>query len=217
MKITDTGEQVTRETSLTNPLEEKTFPQKVKDVILKIGQRNMIIICAVLIIGVAVALNFILFRGDDGTKDGMNLAIDMTNLNGADGQTNSADQLNQVSSNENYFVTTAISRQRARDEAIEFLEAIVANSDSLEEVKDKALSDISQIALDIEREVNIETLIMSKGFSQCVAVINGELANIIVSTEGLLPNEVAQINEIVYEQSGIIPSNVKIIEKAIAS
>lgn len=198
----------------------KDIGVKAKEIVLKIGQRNLIIICAVLVIGLAVTLNFILFRGGNEPKtgDGMNLAIDMANLDGTGtGDENANSSLLQSQVSDEYFVTTSLSRQKARDEAIEYLEAIVSSAGALNEVKDKALSDISQIALDIEREVNIETLIMSKGFSQCVAVINGELANIIVSSEGLLPNEVAQINEIVYEQSGIIPSNVRIIEKALAS
>lgn len=194
---------------------------KAKQIILKIGQRNLIIICAVLIIGIAVTLNFILFRGGGGSDadSGLNLAIDMANLNNMSDVSENPDgsQGTPVISNDDYFAATAVSRRKARDEAIEYLEAVVSSSGALEEVKDQALNNISQIALDIEREVNIETLIMSKGFAQCIAVINGELANIIVSSEGLLPNEVAQINEIVYEQSGILPSNVKIIEKAIAS
>lgn len=192
---------------------------KAKQIILKIGQRNLIIICAVLIIGIAVTLNFILFRGGSDADSGLNLAIDMANLNDMSdvGENPDGSQGTPVISNDDYFAASAVSRRKARDEAIEYLEAVVSSSGALEEVKDQALNNISQIALDIEREVNIETLIMSKGFTQCIAVINGELANIIVSSEGLLPNEVAQINEIVYEQSGILPSNVKIIEKAIAS
>ena len=192
-----------------------TAAAKIKELAAKIGHRNLIIICAVLLIGVAVTLNFVLFQKPDA--DGMDLAIDMANLSdtgnlsaASNAGTNSA----SVSADD-YFASTTMTRQRARDEAIEVLEAVVANAGTLDEVKDKALSDISKIALDIEREVNIETLVLSKGFGQCVAVINGDLANIIVSTTELLPNEVAQINEIVYEQAGITPSNIKIIEKAI--
>ena len=54
---------------------------------------------------------------------------------------------------------------------------------------------------------------MAKGFEQCVAIINDGMCTVIVMTEGLLPNQMAQINEIVYEQTGIKPVNVKYIEK----
>jgi len=97
---------------------------------------------------------------------------------------------------------------------MEVLRTVVDSEEAIEAVKGQALSDITRIALDIEREANIETLITSKGFAQCVAVVNGDSANIIVQSNGLLPNEIAQINEIVYEQAGILPANVNIIEKA---
>ncbi|MBQ3616480.1 MAG: SpoIIIAH-like family protein, partial [Anaerotignum sp.] len=50
-------------------------------------------------------------------------------------------------------------------------------------------------------------------FSQCIAVISNENCNVIVESDGLAPGEVAQITEIVYEQAGIHPTNLKIVEK----
>ena len=38
--------------------------------------------------------------------------------------------------------------------------------------------------------------------------------NIVVETKGLTINEVAQIKEIVYLECGVIPDNIKIIEKS---
>ena len=64
-----------------------------------------------------------------------------------------------------------------------------------------------------ENEAKIETLIISKGFEQCVAVISGDKINIIVKSDGLLASDIATINEIVYSQTGIIPANTVIIEK----
>jgi len=127
---------------------------------------------------------------------------------------NDADiQNNNYIAEENYFAIAVVSRRRARDESIELLNDIVNNAEVMPDIKNKALRDIEIIAGEIEREANIETIIKAKGFSECVAVVSGENANIIVKTEGLMPNEVAQIKEIVYEQAGIIPVNVKIVEK----
>jgi len=114
---------------------------------------------------------------------------------------------------ENYFAVAAVSRKRARDESLELLNNIVNSAESMPDIKDKALKDISEIAGEIEKEANIEVLVKAKGFADCVAVVNGENANIIVKTDGLMPNEVAQIKEIAYEQAGIAPNNVKIVEK----
>ena len=112
-----------------------------------------------------------------------------------------------------FFAVAVVSRQRARDESIELFNNIIDSAESMPDIKDKALRDIEVIAREIEREANIEVLVKAKGFPECVAVVNGENANIIVKTEGLMANEVAQIKEIVYEQAGILPGNTKIIEK----
>ena len=172
------------------------------ELVKKVKTRHMIIAGSVLIIGAAVWLNFALFPSDAQNVDyGSSNMEDNVSAGAGDKLEN------------DYFSSTQLSRQKARDEALEVLQSVVDNEEAVDATKEQALSEISKIADDIRLESNIETLIMSKGFSQCVAVINGELVNIIVETDGLLANEVAQINEIVYEQTGTIPSNVKIIEK----
>ena len=75
------------------------------------------------------------------------------------------------------------------------------------------MADISKLAMAMEQEANIETLVMAKGFEKCVAVLNGDSARIIVSGKDLTPAQIAQINEIVYEQSNILPVNITITEK----
>ena len=87
----------------------------------------------------------------------------------------------------------------------------------LQETKDAALADISRIALEIEQEANIESLVMAKGFENCLAVINGDTISVIVETDGLLANQVAQIKEIVFSETGISPVGIKIIEKSTAA
>ena len=77
----------------------------------------------------------------------------------------------------------------------------------------QALKDISAMAANIELEANIESLIKAKGFEECVTVINGDKATVVVKSEGLKPNQLSQILEIVYLQAGVLPANVTITEK----
>ena len=93
------------------------------------------------------------------------------------------------------------------------MQSVVDSASSDDAMKAQALADITQIAKDMETEANIETLIKSKGFADCVAVINGDTASIVVKSEGLLASQISQINEIVYEQAGISPVNITIIQK----
>ncbi len=176
-------------------------------VVNKIGRKGTVVICAVLLVGVAVLLNLILFGGEEEEK--RDLAIDMSSLTAG----SLADSEGSSEPVYNYFEAMQLSRKQARDEAMEVLLSVAESGTAVEAMKTEALDGIAQIALDIENESNIETLVLAKGFEQCVAVVNGDTASVIVKTDGLLPNEVAQISEIVYEQAGILPSNLKIIEK----
>lgn len=174
----------------------------------RIGRRGMVVICAVFLVGVAVALNILLFSGEKSTAGG-DLAIDKSALEAAAGAAGN----DETQSVYNYFEAMQLSRRQARDEAMEVLLSVAESETAVEEMKAEALNSIAQIAHDIESESNIETLILSKGFARCVAVVNGDSASVIVKSAGLLPNEIAQISEIVYEQAGIVPANLKIIEK----
>lgn len=195
----------------------------VKGFFSNIGKRNLIIAGTVLLIGAAVVVNWLLFSGSSKTEgyDGYQSASDLITSHGSAGDDLSAGQTDDTGDgagtvsdvSDNYFASTQVSRQRARDEAIEVLQGVVDNDASDDATKAQALADISQIAKDMEAEANIETLIMSKGFEQCVAVINGDAASIVVKSDGLIASQISQINEIVYEQAGISPVNITIIQK----
>lgn len=178
---------------------------KTKEVVKKLGRRNLAIILSVLVIGGAVWLNIALFTA--GTKDaggeaGGNIYVDGTG---------SGEEVNEVDS---FFASTQVERKRSRDEAIEVLQLVVENPEALDESKSLAMAEIQKIASAIDSEGKIESLVSAKGFDKCIAVISDSGCNVIVKTASALsPSQIAQIQEIVYEQAGILPANVKIIEK----
>ncbi len=185
--------------------EEESVFDKVKEFFARIGRRNLIIIGAVLLVGVAICLNWVLFAD---SNDG-----------GYDYNQNAGQAGNEVPNEDDssealaYFASTQVSRDRARDEALAVLQTVVDSADADSAEKAQALEDIATIAANIEAEANIEAMVMAKGFEQCVAIVNDGMCTVVVMTEGLLANQISQINEIVYEQTGIKPVNVKYIEK----
>lgn len=72
---------------------------------------------------------------------------------------------------------------------------------------------MSKIASQIEQESNIESLIKAKGFEDCIAVVGDGGATVIVASDGLLAGEVAQITEIICEQTSLPATGIKIVEK----
>ena len=185
------------DTQLEVKQEQKRLP--------KLNRRHVLVVGALLLIALAVVLNVVLFTNqtpvveDPDTNVGVNpddtVGSDSTAVDG-------------------YFSATQVSRQRARDEALEVLQSVVDSAESDEATKTGTLMEISALAEAMEAEANIETLVLAKGFAQCVAVINGESCSVVVSNDGeLAPAQISQINEIVFEQAGIQPTNVKIIAK----
>ena len=173
-------------------------------ILSKLGRRNLIIICAVLLIGAAVTLNYVFFYGND---DKVNYGDG--NMDDANGALNDTPDTTDT-----YFASASLSREQARDEALAVLQTILAGDEANEETKAQALADISRIASEIEKEASIEALVIAKGFEDCIAVLNGNSASVVVKADGeVAGSHVAQISEIVYEQAGILPANVKIVCK----
>lgn len=194
----------------------------VKEFFKKIGKKNLVIVSAVVLIGVAVLANWLIFRdANDGYDynggDGMVGILDNTkNPTSGENSTESGATGETENTTDSYFSSIQVSRQRARDEALEVLQAVIDNASATEQVKAEAAAEIAQISLEMQQEANIESLLVSKGFEMCVAVISGDSANIVVKCEGgtLTPSQLAQINTIVYEQAAIEPINISIVAKA---
>ena len=190
----------------------KKLKTKVIDVCGRIGKRNFIIFGAVMLTVIAVAVNLVIFNSDKNDGFDYDQSAGM-NTDGAGDKNPDGDASKPDNSADSYFSSVQVSRQRTRDEAIEVLQSVVENAASTEAAKNDALAQISKLAGVMEAEANIETLIIAKGFAECVAVISEDGASIVVKSEGLNPAQISQINEIVYAQAGIEPVNIKIIER----
>ena len=68
-----------------------------------------------------------------------------------------------------YFTTARSERETARNEAISLLKETAENVKADESAKEQANKTLSEIALRMEKESAIETLIKSKGFADAVA------------------------------------------------
>ena len=114
---------------------------------------------------------------------------------------------------QDYFTVTAMTRESVREEAMSVLQSIIDSPDVLPDTKDEALADLKALAAEMTKEVNIESLIKAKGIQNVIAVLSGEKCNIVVkSAEALQEAKIAQIQEIVFLETGIHPKDIKLIE-----
>ena len=179
--------------------------EKMKKLFSSRMVKSLAVFMAVLLIGAAVYVNYRLFYDP---VDGMGYGDNNMDDNYDDSTATGGDV-----TEEDYFTQTALNRQQSRDEAIDVLKLVTESEESSEEAKAEANEKISQIAVDIQNETNIETLVKAKGFEDCVAVISDNSVSVIVSAENLQAAEAAQILAIVYSTTGISPENVSIIGK----
>lgn len=190
-------------------VQESKKKNKIIEWVNRVGRRNWIIVGAVLLIGLAVWLNWMFFSDSVG-------AGGYADYGNSSGMTDDAGDVGDTSSttSDDYFATAQVNRKRARDESMAVLQSVIDNPDATEEVKNEALAEMNAIADEIEKEANIEALLLSGGFEDCVAVMNGNQINVIVKSEGELQTaQIAKINTVVYEQTGIEPINVVIVHK----
>ena len=180
-----------------------------------INKRSIAVIASLALICGALGVNYALGGGADISA---NAGDDPSTEAGADASTESVEKVDSGTAagdaDAEYFQSASVSRRRARDESLEVLQLVADSEDALQESKDSALASISKIASQIEQESNIESLIVAKGFENCIALVSDDSATVIVQSDGLLPSEVAQITEIICSETSLPAASVKIVEKA---
>ena len=112
-----------------------------------------------------------------------------------------------------YFSAVRLSRQEARDSAVTMLQEAMAYTDdeNQKEVSNDTLEDIVQTAL---CEAQIESLVVAKGYTDCVAYIGEDGISIAVAAPegGLQQTDVAVIADIVMTQSDYSMEKIRVVE-----
>lgn len=111
-----------------------------------------------------------------------------------------------------YFAAVRLSRQQARDSAVSLLQEAMSYSDQAEYMQSNAqLEKLVQTAL---CEAQIESLIIAKGYADCVAYISEEGITVAVATPegGMQKTDAALIADIVMTQSSYTMDQIYIVE-----
>ncbi len=101
-------------------------------------------------------------------------------------------------------------REEIRSKACEILRIIINNKSSSEKAKKEAEEKLLKMADDINKEAQIETLLSAKGLKEAVVFISESSVSVTIAANELSDDEIAKINDIVFEISG--NNNVKIVE-----
>ena len=111
-----------------------------------------------------------------------------------------------------YFAAVRLSRQQARDSALTMIQEAMSYSQDPEAYEsNEQLEQIVQTAL---VEAQIESLIIAKGYKECVAYVSGDGISVAVATPegGLQQSDVAVIADIILTQSEFEMEQIRVVE-----
>ena len=110
-----------------------------------------------------------------------------------------------------YFAAVRLSRQQARDSAVELLQEAMSYTDGTDAETSAQLEEIVQMALS---EAQIESLVIAKGYADCVAYMSDEGISIAVAAPegGIKESDVALIADIVLSQTDYTMEDIRVVE-----
>ena len=113
-----------------------------------------------------------------------------------------------------FFAAYRQDRNYTRNLELEYLDAIITSTNSTADYVSTATNKKLALVAQMDRELILEGLIASAGFSDVIVTGSADNLNIIVKSDGLTSNDVAKILTIVVDETKINPSNVKITSLA---
>lgn len=180
---------------------------------MKKWKKNMMAAAVLLVVCAGIYMNWMYTNAD--AVDNLTDTLDAQKVLSQDGLILDADSLDNVSGGENtitdYFAAVRLSRQQARDSAVSLLQEAMSYGDSTATDSKQQLEQIVQTAL---CEAQIESLIIAKGYADCVAYMTEEGISVAVASPegGIQQADVAVIADIVITQSGYSMDQIRVVE-----
>lgn len=185
---------------------------------MKVWKKNLVAAAILVTVCAGIYVNWL--YTEEKTAASLEDSLDAQKVMGEDTMVLSGDMAaieageDVASTATDYFAAVRLSRQQARDNAVNLLQEAMAYSGG-ESSKDTEsamqLEDIVQTALS---EAQIESLIIAKGYADCVAYMSGDGISVAVSSPegGLQQADVAVIADIVMTQSDYSLDAIRVVE-----
>ena len=183
---------------------------------MKKWKKNMMAAAVLLVVCAGIYVNWIFTNSEK--VNNLTDVLDAQKVLSEDGLILSTEDLNDpLGENMNntytdYFAAVRLSRQEARDSAVNLLqEAMAYGNESDAQQTGAQVEAIVQTAL---CEAQIESLIIAKGYTDCVAYMADEGISVAVASPegGLQESDVAVIADIVITQTGFDMAEIRGVE-----
>ncbi len=169
-----------------------------------IGKKQIVLSALVLALSIAVYLNW-QYSKTDGS-------LQPTNANDYGETAGMADGADGENYGEAYFAEAKLTRTRSRDQAVETLKTMMADSQLSADQKAELALEAAKMAKSIETEGKIENLIKAQGFADCMVYYDTAKVDVVVKSEGLKDEDVAMMKDIILKETNISAQNISIME-----
>lgn len=117
----------------------------------------------------------------------------------------------EVNTITDYFAAVRLSRQQARDNALELLQEAMAYGDGNNAESTAQMENIIEMAL---CEATIESLVIAKGYADCVAYMSENGISVAVASpeDGFDQQDAAVIADIILTQTDFTYNDIRVVE-----
>lgn len=178
---------------------------------MKIWKKNLVATAVLLTVCGGIYANWA--YGQDKAVSDLTDTLDQDKILSEDTLVMGDDQSLEGSGNTmtDYFAAVRLSRQEARDSAVNLLQEAMAYGDEASVNSSAELEELVNVAL---CEAQIESLVIAKGYADCVVYIADNAVSVAVATpeNGLQQPDVAVIADIVLSQSSYTMDQIHVVE-----
>lgn len=175
----------------------------------KVWKKRAVVGAVLLFVCAAVYMNW---RYAGSLEDTSKVLGESTLVSGEKTGENDAN-VQQMGNENDYFATARLSRKQARDNAISMLKDASTDENADQSVLNEASKTLQVLAGYTVAESQIENLVTAKGYTDCVAFMGSESISVVVEDEdGLDATDVARIMDIVVQETGYAPNQIKVLE-----
>lgn len=175
-----------------------------------LGKKQLVAAGLTVLLGTAVAVNFIYSGGKDKKLTEPTAEVSGTTYGEAD--LVSVDKSGEAADSSAYFAQARLDKQSSREEAAEVLQSMYQGGDLTKDELAAVEVDAMKMGGYIESENKIESMLKAQGFEDALCYLSDSSANIIVKTPGLDAAGAAKIKSTLLSEAEFTNDQITIVE-----
>ncbi|SHE62201.1 SpoIIIAH-like family protein [Desulforamulus putei] len=112
-----------------------------------------------------------------------------------------------------FFVEYRLERERSRGHQIEIAREIINNTNSDPDIRKKAQEQLYLISNNLQKELEVESLIRAKGYKDAVVFLEGKTVTVVIQSKDMNQEDAIKITDLVSRSTQVSPQNIVIIPK----